>query len=144
MMEFGVEMQDFMTGKVDGLLFDKKARPVMNIMAQQVMTQKKRLGGDFAVAFAVVTRESRELLKKMVGPELVFVVLNLTKECQTKRILARHPGDDQKMFQDVLMNMFDSYEPAGEDETNALNVTIDEDMTRDQVMKSVLDAIKQV
>ena len=142
-MKFGSEMKDFMTGQMDGLKFDKNARPVMNIMAKQVMTQRKRLGGDFAVAFAVVTRESREFLKKIMGPDLVFVVLNLTKECQTKRILARHPGDDQKMFQDILMKMFDSYEPAGTDEANAYNVTISEDMSRAEVMQSVLNTIKQ-
>ena len=142
-MKFASEMKGLMTGQADALHFDKEARPVISIMAKQIMTQKERLGGDFAVAFAVVTRESREFLRRILGPQLVFVVLNLTKECQTKRILARHPGEDQKMFQDVLMNMFDSYEPAGDDDTNAYNVTINEDMTPDQVMQSVLDTIKQ-
>ena len=40
--------------------------------------------------------------------------------------------------------MFDMYEPAGEDEEGAYNVTITEDMSKDDVLKQVLDIIAKV
>ena len=36
--------------------FDKKMRPLLKIMCGEVAKQKRRLGGDFAVAHAVVSR----------------------------------------------------------------------------------------
>ena len=85
--------------------------------------QKNRLGGDFAVAFAVMSRKSRDLLRTLLGPDLVFIVLNLTKECQTKRIEARHPGEGQKGVR------------------NSFNVEIKENMTPKDVMNAVLEVI---
>ena len=126
---------------MDGATFDQTMRPVLKIMAKDILRQKERLGGDFAVAQAVVSRESRDLLRSRMGPELVFIVLNLTKECQNKRISARHPGEEQKVFADILHKVFEAYQPAGEDEENAYNVTIDETQTPDDVMKKVLDVI---
>ena len=103
--------------------------------------QKNRLGGDFAVAFAVISRKSRDLLRTLLGPDLVFLVLNLTKECQTKRIEDRHPGEGQKGVRDSLMMIYDKYEPAGKDEPNSFNVEIEENMTPIDVMKAVLEII---
>ena len=38
--------------------------------------------------------------------------------------------------------MFDAFEPAGEDEHNAYNVSIDENMSKDDVMDAVLKTIE--
>ena len=130
-----------MSGQIDGDDFDVNIRPVLKIMAKDILRQKTRLGGDFAVAQAVVSRESRDLLRKHMGPDLVFIILNLTKECQTKRINKRHAGEEQKFFADLLHKMFDAYQPAGDDEENSYNVTIDETLTPDDVMKKVLDVV---
>ena len=135
-------MGKFMTGEITGNDFDILIRPVLNIMGKDIARQKVRLGGDFAVAQAVVTRESRELLRQLMGPDLVFIVLNLTKECQHQRIDRRHPGKEQEMFRDILYKMFDAFEPAGEDEHNAYNVSINENMSKDDVMDAVLKTIE--
>ena len=41
-------------GKVDG--FDDGMQEFLKLMSREVIKQKKRLGGDFAVAHAVVSR----------------------------------------------------------------------------------------
>ena len=43
-----------------------------------------------------------------------------------------------------LVKVFDVYEPAGEDEEGAYNVTITEDMTRQDVLKEVLAVIAKI
>ena len=66
----------------------------------------------------------------------------MTKSCQKKRIEARH-GANRGMH-DMLTKVFDIYEPAGEDEEGAYNVTITEDMTRQDVLKEVLAVIAKI
>ena len=39
-----------------------------------------------------MSRAQRDLIRNILGPDLVFVVLNMTKECQEKRLHERH-GD---------------------------------------------------
>ena len=44
----------------------------------------------------------------------------------------------------MLTKIFDLYEPAGEDEEGAYNVTITEDMTPQDVLKEVLAVIAKI
>ena len=54
-------MDDFLKSKqIDGEAFDKAVRPLYTAMANDIIRQKKRLGGDFAIAHAVATRASRD------------------------------------------------------------------------------------
>ena len=45
---------------------------------------------------------------------------------------------------EAMNKMYDDYEPAGEDEEGAHNVTVTEDMTPDDVLKSVIDIIGKI
>jgi len=132
------EFSRLFTGKVSKEDMSKTAKPYYKAMADDIARQKKRLGGTFAVAHAVATRSSRDDLRKWMGPELIFVVLNMTKDCQLERLQGRH-GDSAG---DVLTTMHALYEPAGEDEENSVNVTIEKGMSKDEVMNTVLDKIK--
>ena len=75
---------------------------------------------------------------------MTFLVMNLTKSCQKKRLEARHGDDKEGGFADMLNKMYDSFEPAGEDEEGSYNVTITEDMTPDDVLKNVLEIIAKI
>ncbi len=44
----------------------------------------------------------------------------------------------------MTTQMFDDYEPAGEDEEGAYNVTVTEDMTPDDVLKRVIEIIGKI
>ena len=44
-----------MKGEVDG--FDDGMQPLLKMMSREIKRQKERLGGDFAVAHAVVSRQ---------------------------------------------------------------------------------------
>ena len=56
-----------------------------SIIAKDVDVQKKRIGGNFAVAHAVNNQEMRECIRQIV-PNVIFITLTLTKESQRKRI----------------------------------------------------------
>ena len=130
---------DMMAGKFDKELIEHGCKPFYDEMAKDLIKQRKRIGGDWAIAQAVFSRNQREFIREKVGSSLVIIVLNLTKECQPHRVKARH-GDSMG---DVFLNLMVKYaalcEPAGEDEENAYNITITEDMTRDDVIKKILE-----
>ena len=54
-----------------------------------------------------------------------------------KRLAGREGGGGQVLFEKML----ELYEPAGEDEVGAVNVMITEDMSADDVLKEVMNAI---
>ena len=129
------EFNDGMAELLDGFL---------KYIAKDVLHQNKRLGGRMAVAHAVFSRKQRDSMRKILGPECVFIVLNMSRECQKKRVLARHgsqggPLDDS--FLNMLIKFAEMYEPAGEDEENAYNVTITEDMDREDVIEKILEIV---
>ena len=124
----------------DSKTFDA-LHPLYKEMADDILRQKKRLGGDFAIAHAVATRTSRDFIRNHMGNDVIFIVLNLTEQCQKARLRGRH--GDQLLEESTLMtDMFKFYEAAGEDEPNAYNVTIEDGESPDDVLQNVLDLIK--
>ena len=65
----------------------------------------------------------------------------MTKECQEKRLIDRHGND--KMAIDFLTKIHTMYEPAGDDEPNAIHCLITKDMTRDDVLEKILQLLKE-
>ena len=125
---------------------NEKMSPMFHEMAVDICKQRKRLGGDWAIAQAVFSQAQRDQIRKIIGPDLIFMVLNLTKECQGKRLENRHAGDDEAgaMFADSLKRFYDLYEPAGENEENALNIDITEDMSIEDVVEVVLKTAESI
>ena len=99
-------------------------------MAKDISKQSKRLGGNMAVAQAIYSRKQRDDMRKILGPDCVFIVLNMSNECQKKRVLGRHGDSMNEDFLNLMIKLARMYEPAGADEENAYNVEITEDMTR--------------
>ena len=99
-----------------------------------------------ALSINLTARKSRELCRSIIGPGLTFIVMNLTKSCQEARLRARHgekAGNGAKV--NVLFKqLYDMYEPAGEEEEGARNITVTEEMSVDDVMKLVMDTISKI
>ena len=68
------------------------------------------LGHAIYIFQAIYSAKQRETLQKMVGPDLVFIVLSMSKECQKKRVLARHGENFPEEFMHLLIKAADSYE----------------------------------
>ena len=56
---FEAEIQKMSTGRFDDIDWDK-AKPFIANMAKDILVQKQRLGGDFAVAHAITSRNMRD------------------------------------------------------------------------------------
>jgi len=121
--------------------FAEVAKPFYKLMAEDIVRQQRRLGGTFAVAHAVARRESREYLRSIIGSDLVFIVMNLTMDCNKERLAARHGGTID--VEEVAAGWLPIYEPAGIDEENTFNITIEKGMDKGDVLKAILDIIRK-
>ena len=112
----------------------KTAENYYTSMCKDIAAEKRRMGGDFVVAHAVPTRAFRDHIREQLGPDLIFVVLNMEKEDARKRIMARH-GEGAESFNDLLIKLYDLYEPAFDDEPNSININVTSDMSREEVVQ---------
>ena len=131
--------EEMMQGICDKERIENVCKPFYEAMANDIIKQKKRIGGNWAIAQAVFSRNQREFIREKIGSNLVFIVLNMTKECQLYRIKSRHGDSLGEAFFNTMAKYAELCEPAGEDEENAYNVTITENMTRDDVIKKILE-----
>ena len=118
-----------------------KMKPGYTILAKDINVQKKRIGGNFSIAEAVPSRAFRDHIRQTI-PDCIFITLTIAKEAQMKRLKARHGDDMSEGMLEVLSNIHELYELPGENEPNTFNVDITDDMKPQDVMKKVLDILK--
>ena len=123
-------------GKVDW----EKLKPFYTNVAKDVAAQKKRIGGNFSVAWAVASQDMRDHIRLTI-PDCIFITLTMTKESQIKRIKARHGEDSSDGLLDMMSGIHKLYELPGENEPNTFNVDITEGMNPKDVLNKVLDIL---
>merc|ERR1711892_1211658 len=117
----------------------KKFFAFYGCMSEDIKFERKRIGGNFAIAAVAFTRELRKHIRSILGPELIFVILSMDKEEVRKRVLARHHGEEQAAeFMEPINKLC---EPIGDDEENAVSVAVTTDMTREDVINKILDLV---
>ena len=138
----GEGFKKIMEGQFDDI--EESLKPFLEIMAKHVVNERQRLGGDFAVAQAVFSRTQRDSLRELMGPDLVFIVMNMTKESQMQRISKRHAGNMPEAFMNVMIKWAEMCQPAGEDEVNAYNLDITGYMTKEEVVQKILEIVATI
>ena len=63
-------------------------------LALDIKREKKRIGGNFAIATVVFDRQARDHLRKFLGSDLILVNLTMSMEERRARVLQRHSGDE--------------------------------------------------
>ena len=97
-----------MMGQFDNV--EENVQPMYECMSEHVDKQRKRLGGDMAIAQAVFSRNQRDKIREILGPDLVLIVLNMTEDCMTKRIKKRHGESLGEIFLNILKTTcYDTY-----------------------------------
>ena len=112
-------------------------------MSQCVGSERKRIGGNWAVAQAVPTKNLRDVIRKTLGDDKVtFILLNLEKETARERLGQRH-GDTEtgKAETEFLLKIQEFYEAKGDDEENTFDVTITNEMDQNDVVTKILEII---
>jgi len=105
------------------------------LMAKDILKERKRVGGDWVVVFAMAKRVDRDVIRKVLGNDLTFVVLDISLDLVIERLKGRGEGEEH------LAKEHNEYEPAQEDEPNTISFEIKKEATREQNAQAVYDLI---
>ena len=119
----------------------KGLEPLLEYFCKNIHKQHKRLGGDFAVAWCSITRAQRDFCKKLLGPDLVFICLEMDKKILEERLNERHPNE--KDTAKVLLKICKFSEPTSVDEDNVHAIAVDRNTSSEDVVEKVLAIAKK-
>ena len=108
-----------------------------NLMAQDIKRERERVGGDWIIAFAMPKRLDRDIFRKIIGEDLIFVVLDISLDLVKERLAGRGEGEDE------LAKVHHYYEPAAEDEPNTIGFKVVENRSKQENADAVLDLINK-
>jgi len=120
---------------------EEKTFPFFRLMAQDILSEKAKIGGDWVVTDAIPTRKIRDVVKKECNA--TFIVLTVSEEVQKARLEKRHAEDESGMAE-WLTSLYKNYEPVQADEENAFEVVITPELQLDDVVEKVLEIIKTI
>lgn len=111
-------------------------RKFFKLFCEDISREKKRIGGDWAVASAMaLNKEWRQYIRSLMGPDLVIVNLTMSEEATRSRISKRH-GENQSITE-MLMKV-SLLCMSADDEEGVVNILIDEKMNEDDVIELIL------
>jgi len=110
-------------------------------LAADIAKEKKRIGGDFAIAHVLLDAEVRAAIRELLGPDLIIIVLTMKSADRRERILSRHSGDLNAA--DMLDEFEKLMEGVKEDEPNTIELEVDSKMTRNEVVKEILRKLEK-
>merc|ERR1711936_657575 len=116
------------------------AKEFYGAMCEDIRKERTRIGGDWAIAACVLKKELRDFIRSSLGPDLVFVVLNMDLEEVRQRMMTRHKGSVGTV--EMLLKFHTMCETATDDEDNTVEIVITTDMTREDVTTKILDMVK--
>jgi len=108
------------------------------MLGKDIYKERKRIGGDWAVAGVAVNREMRDLMRVTLGEDLLFVMLTMEEESIKKRLLNRHK--QQEMIVNRLMKVNKMIEDVAEEEPQVVKVNVTEQMSHQDVAQEILRA----
>ena len=106
-----------------------------NLMSKDILKERERVGGDWIVTYAVAKRADRDVIRKVLGEDLIFVVLDISLELVIERLEGRGQGEEE------IAQVYKYYEPAQEDEPNTISFEIKRGVTREENAQAVFDLI---
>ena len=121
----------------DGKKYNKtKVEMFYTSMCDNIIKERKRLGGNWVVARTVPTRDLRDHIKHQCGSHMYFIVLGMTKEHQRQRIVNRHRNNTNLIK--IYTGRNEVFEKAGEDEDRAINILVTNNMSREDVLQKIM------
>ena len=131
--------RDLMAGKD----YDKELfRKYYQALTGDIKKEKKRIGGDWAIAHVLLTRELRDNMREWLGQDLIIVILTMSSEDRRERVLLRHEGSTEAAD---MMDAFEKLmEPLGEDEPNTIEVRVSSAMTREEVVAKISEEVQHL
>lgn len=136
-------MKEIYAKIIQGQTFDtEELKKFYKAMATDIGKERKRIGGNWAVSHVILTRESRDSIREILGPKLIFICLTMSEDDRRERVRSRHLGAEDAVQQ---MDEFEKLIEEGQnDEPNTINLTVTADMSKKEVVEAVKKSIKDI
>ena len=116
--------------------------PFLKLLSKDIVSEKKKIGGNWLVTFPVPTRKMRDVIKKECNA--TFINLTVSEDTQRTRLSRRHAKEEDGTKKvDWLTSMYNSFEPVQADEKDAYELVILPGMGKDSVAEKVLFTIQE-
>ena len=115
-------------------------------MSKSVGSERKRIGGDWAVAQAVPTKNMRDVIRKHLGKDKVtFILIGLEPEATRERLNKRHgESEEGKTMTDFCMKVNSFYELKTANEEDTYDIIVNNEMTPKDVVKKILEIVNKL
>jgi len=134
------KMMEFVEQVIEGKETNKEIlESYYKAQCDDILQERKRIGGDWAIAAVTLTREVRDLVRANLGTDLLFVILSMNMEDVRKRVKERHHGDDSAV--ELMAPIHNLCEPIEPDEENVVGVTITPEMSKEDVVNKILKLV---
>jgi len=124
--------------------FDKETNRVLigyyRALAEDIKTQKKRIGGNWAVANVVFNKLFLQNIREVLGEDLICVHLQMEKEDKMKRLLKRHEGAEKFV---EIVEAVEKQMDFTENDTELVYSKITDNMTKEDVVHMVMETVKE-
>merc|ERR1719427_995517 len=111
-------------------------------MASDIAREKRRIGGDWAIAHVLVSADVRAFMREKLGSDLIIVVLTMSSSDRRHRILSRHKGDTNSA--DIMDQFEKVMEGVKENEPNTIELRVNSSMTRDEVVTKIFQKVREL
>ena len=145
--EDGVQdLNEFYMKLSEAELDEVKGARAYKYMSECIGYERKRIGGDWAVAQAVPTRRLRDVIRKHLGDDkVVFLLIGLDSDATRKRLDKRHGESEEGLVMtDFLMKINSFYDLKAADEDNTYDVIVTEEMTPNDVVLKMMEIINEL
>jgi len=105
------------------------------LMAENIKAEKERVGGDWIVAFALKKRLDRDIFRKVIGSDLLSIVLDISLELVKERLEGRGKGEE------ALAQEHWQHQPAMKDEPRTVGFEIIRSRSKQENADAVLKLI---
>ena len=127
-------------GKRRTACFKKRAK-LYQLLARHIAVERKRLGGDFIAAISLETKHFRDTMRKVIGPEVVFVILHIEQDLQYQRVLQREKDPKSQRFQHMT-KVFPFFDDVSREEENDVKINVTEEKTTEDIVHEILRNLK--
>ena len=135
-IEAAIKGSEFMMSLENGL-DEEKAKIFYTEMAKDILKEKKRIGGNWVVSQAVLTKDCRDNISKTLK-DVIHVTLNVEKDAQKNRLERRHGKGGLGKY---LQLWYELYELADEKQENGFSIDVTVEMTPEDVAKAIIEKL---
>jgi len=83
-----------------------------------------------------------KLSRTKLGPDFIFVLLEMDLDTTKERLRKRHHGDEQAV--EMLAALNEKCDPAGDGEENVVTVKVTKEMSPQDVIKKTMEIVEKM